>query len=319
MATLHSDTPPADGLVYASLSQLMALEHRVHGLNFVARQPLASILSGNHASRLRGRGLSFDELRRYIPGDDLRHLDWRASLRYGKPFVRTFTEERDRPTLLLVDQRMSMFFGSQHSFKSVVAAELAALSAWIAFHAGDRVGGLVFDDQGVKHIRPLRSRARVEALCAAVIRSNQKLSATAADAESANQLDVVLRNCIAEAGHDSLVCIISDFSGVSTQTLQLLRQLSAHNDVIAMQVYDPIALDVPQQGRLTVTQGQLQVELEVARRQVNRPLEQFLSGRLRSVAELLRRSQVPLMMISTGEEPLLQLRRELGRLSGVAR
>jgi len=70
---------------------------------------------------------------------------------------------------------------------------------------------------------------------------------------------------------------------------------------------------------LTVTQGQLQVELEVARRQVNRPLEQFLSGRLRSVAELLRRSQVPLMMISTGEEPLLQLRRELGRLSGVAR
>jgi uncharacterized protein (DUF58 family) len=67
----------------------------VRGLSFVARQPLSSILSGSHASRLRGRGLSFDELRHYAPGDDLRHLDWRASLRFGKPFVRTFNEERD--------------------------------------------------------------------------------------------------------------------------------------------------------------------------------------------------------------------------------
>jgi uncharacterized protein (DUF58 family) len=66
----------------------------------------ASILADGHASRLRGRGLNFDELRRYQPGDDLRHLDWRASLR-------TFTEERDRPALILVDQRMAMFFGSR--------------------------------------------------------------------------------------------------------------------------------------------------------------------------------------------------------------
>ncbi|WP_442107517.1 DUF58 domain-containing protein [Pseudomonas sp. NUPR-001] len=315
----QSGSRRADGQVYASLAQLMALEHRIRGLSFLARQPLASILSGNHASRLRGRGLSFDELRRYIPGDDLRHLDWRASLRFGKPFVRTFTEERDRPTWLLIDQRMSMFFGSQRSFKSVTAAELAALSAWIAFHAGDRVGGLVFDDQQVQPVRPLRSRARVEALCAAVIRSNHALSATGPDAEGADQLDLVLRTCIANAGHDSLVCIISDFSGASAHTLQLLRQLSAHNDVIAMQVYDPLALALPQQGRVTVTQGQVQVELEIGRRHVHRPMAEFLSGRLQQVAELLQRSQVPVMMISTGEDALMQVRRELGRLSGIVR
>lgn len=314
----EADTVQADGFVYASLGQLMALELRVRGLSFLARQPLSSILSGNHASRLRGRGLSFDELRRYIPGDDLRHLDWRASLRFGKPFVRTFTEERDRPTLLLVDQRMSMYFGSQRSFKSVVAAELAAVCAWIAFHAGDRVGGMVFDDRQVQHIRPLRSRARVEALCAAIIRSNHQLSSTSPDNENDNQLDTVLRSCISAAGHDYLVCIISDFAGATAQTLQLLRQLSAHNDVIALQVYDPLALNVPDAGRLMVTQGQLQVELDVDRRQVHRPLSEFLSGRLREVAQMLRRSQVPLMMINTGEDALEQLRRELGRLSGVA-
>lgn len=98
-----------DGLVYVSLAQLMALEFKARDLSFLARQPQGSILAGNHASRLRGRGLNFDELRRYQPGDDLRHLDWRASLRTGKPVVRTFTEERDRPALIVVDQRMSMF------------------------------------------------------------------------------------------------------------------------------------------------------------------------------------------------------------------
>ncbi|WAB96101.1 MULTISPECIES: DUF58 domain-containing protein [Pseudomonas] len=311
--------PTQDGFVYASLSQLMAFEYRVRGLSFLARQPLASILAGNHASRLRGRGLSFDELRRYIPGDDLRHLDWRASLRYGKPFVRTFTEERDRPTLLLVDQRMNMYFGSRRSFKSVTAAELAALSAWIALQAGDRVGGLVFDDQQVVHIRPLRSRARVQALCAAVVRSNNRLSASGPDSEQEGQLDTALRNVIGLAGHDALVCIISDFAGVTEQTLKLLRQLGAHNDVIAMQVYDPIALDVPDKGRLSVTQGEMQIDLEIGRRQVHRPLGDFLSGRLEQVAQLLRRSQIPLMMISTGDEVLGQVQRELGRLGGSGR
>ncbi|MFJ4445762.1 DUF58 domain-containing protein [Pseudomonas sp. NPDC089422] len=309
----------ADGFVYTSLAELMALEPRARGLSFLARQPLASILSGNHASRMRGRGLSFDELRRYMPGDDLRHLDWRASLRYGKAFVRTFNEERDRPTLLLVDQRMSMYFGSQRYFKSVTAAQLGALCAWMAFHAGDRVGGLVLGSEAIVQLRPLRSRARVQALCAELAKANQGLSAQGEDREGDNQLDQALRTCAAVAGHDHLVCIISDFAGVSPQTLQLLRQLQQHNDVIAIQVYDPIALNVPDKGRLVITQGALQVELEVGRRQVSRPLGEFLSGRLRDVAELLRRSQVPLMMISSGEDCVAQLRRELGRLAQGAR
>lgn len=316
---MDSNNVVADGFVYASLAELMALEARARGLSFVARQPLSSILSGNHASRLRGRGLSFDELRHYLPGDDLRHLDWRASLRYGKPFVRTFTEERDRPTLVLVDQRMSMYFGSRRYFKSVSAAQLAAICAWMAFHAGDRVGGMVFDGRQVQYVRPLRSRARVEALCSAVIKANHRLSAYTADQENDAQLDKVLRSCAASAGHDHLICIISDFAGITPETLPLLRQLSQHNDVIAIQVFDPIALQVPDKGRLNVTQGSVQVELEVGQRRINQPLGEFLAGRLQDVADLLRRSQVPLMLISTGDDSLDQLRRELGRLAQVPR
>ena len=297
----------------------MALEFKARDLSFLARQPQGSILAGNHASRLRGRGLNFDELRRYQPGDDLRHLDWRASLRTGKPVVRTFTEERDRPALIVVDQRMSMFFGSQRSFKSAVAAELAALAAWMVFHAGDRVGGLVFNDQRIDSIAPLRSRKRVEALLSRVVQQNRALNAGNPDAEDEDQLDKALQRCLGVAGHDHLICIVSDFAGAGERTLQLMRQLSAHNDVIALQVYDPLALKLPNNGRLLVTQGELQVELAIEKRNVHQPLGTFLSGRLKDVATLLRRSQVPLMMISTAEDAHGQLRAELGKSAGGAR
>jgi len=303
----------ADGLVYVSLGQLMALEFQARGLSFVARQPQGSILAGNHASRLRGRGLNFDELRRYQPGDDLRHLDWRASLRTGKPVIRTFTEERDRPALIVIDQRMSMFFGSVRSFKSASAAELGALAAWMVFNAGDRVGGLVFNDERIDSVAPLRSRKRVETLCSRIVEQNAALSASNSDHEADGQLDKVLQQCLALAGHDHLICIVSDFAGAGDRTLQLMRQLSAHNDVIALQVYDPLALNVPDTGHLMVTQGQLQVELAVQKRQVRQPLGDFLGGRLKDVASLLRRSQVPLLMISTALPALDQLRDELGR------
>ncbi|WP_025110021.1 DUF58 domain-containing protein [Pseudomonas sp. H1h] len=309
----------SDGLVYVSLAQLMALEFKARDLSFLARQPQGSILAGNHASRLRGRGLNFDELRRYQPGDDLRHLDWRASLRTGKPVVRTFTEERDRPALIVVDQRMSMFFGSQRSFKSALAAELAALTAWMVFNAGDRVGGLVFNDQRIDSIAPMRSRKRVEALLSRVVEHNQALNAANPDAEDEDQLDKALQRCLALAGHDHLMCIVSDFAGAGERTLQLMRQLSAHNDVIALQVYDPLALKLPGDGRLLVTQGQLQVELAVEKRNVHQPLGDYLGGRLKDVATLLRRSQVPLMMFSTAEEAHEQLRAELGKSAGARR
>lgn len=306
----------ADGHVYVSLGQLMRLESRARGLSFVARQPLSSALAGSRASRLRGRGLSFDELRRYSPGDDLRHLDRRASLRYGKPFVRTFTEERDRPTLLLVDQRMSMYFGSRLNFKSVTAAQVAALAAWIAFHGGDRVGGTVFDDRRIESLRPLRSRARIEALCASITRFNQALSATRLEGDAPDTLDQVLRNCLASVGHDSLICLISDFSGITAQTLHLLRQLRRHNDVLALLVFDPLAQALPDLGTIRVTQGEQQLELNVERHQVKRPLQAFLSGRLQEVATLMKRSQIPLMSFNTSQDTLQQLRQELGKLQG---
>ena len=117
-----------DARIHVSLAHLRGLQGAARGLSFLPRQPSASVLNGRHASRLRGRGLNFEEMRDYLPGDDIRSIDWKATARTGSPHVRVFTEERDRPALLVVDQRMSMFYGSVLNMKSVTAAEAAAIA-----------------------------------------------------------------------------------------------------------------------------------------------------------------------------------------------
>src|SRR5580765_590341 len=101
---------------------------------------------GSRLSRQRGRGVDFAEVRLYQPGDDVRSIDWRVTARKAKPHTKVYREERERPTLIVVDQSRAMFFGSRVRMKSVAAAECAALLAWHSVDAGDRVGGLVYDD-----------------------------------------------------------------------------------------------------------------------------------------------------------------------------
>ncbi len=101
--------------VYVSLDDLIRLEHKARGFSFLPRYAITSLLSGRHASRLRGRGLNFEEIRAYLPGDDIRTIDWKVTARTRKTHVRVYTEERDRPAILVVDQRMSMFWHSNQN------------------------------------------------------------------------------------------------------------------------------------------------------------------------------------------------------------
>ncbi|SAK46107.1 hypothetical protein AWB75_00883 [Caballeronia catudaia] len=300
------------GSVYVDAAHLARLEFRARGLSFLAPAPVSSILSGRHASRMRGRGLNFEELRGYLPGDDIRHLDWRVSLRTGKPHVRVYTEERDRPLLVMVDQRMSMFFGSSRAFKSVVAAEAAALAIWMGFAAGDRVGGVVFGDDDIVRVRPLRSRTRIETLFGAIGGMNRALAAESPARTNYAQLNAAIEGVLQIAGHDFLVCIMSDFAGADERTRQLLRQLAAHNDVIAALVFDPMWQRMPEHRALVVSEGRLQVELRIENGRVRAPLASLFEGRAAEIAELLRASGVPLMALSTAEPVVDQVRKLIG-------
>jgi uncharacterized protein (DUF58 family) len=307
-----NDARDSIGTVYVDAAYLARMEYRARGLSFMRPAPVSSILSGRHASRMRGRGLNFEELRGYLPGDDIRHLDWRVSLRTGKPHVRVYTEERDRPLIVVVDQRMSMFFGSTRAFKSVVAAEAAALAVWMGFAAGDRVGGIVFGDDEVMRVRPLRSRSRVDMLFGAIARMNRTLAANSPARTNYAQLNAALEGVLHLAGHDFMVCIMSDFAGADARTQQLLRQIAAHNDVVAALVFDPLWQRMPGQRALVVSEGRLQVELRIEHERVRTPLASLFKGRAAEIADVLRASGVPLMALSTADPVPDQVRRLFG-------
>lgn len=303
------------GVAYVDARHLARLEFQARELTFLPRQKRRSILAGQHSSRLRGRGLNFEEIRHYLPGDDIRTIDWHVTLRTGEPHVRAYTEERDRPTILVVDQSMSMFFGSRRALKSVVAAELAGLGAWMSFRAGDRVGAVVFNDSGVEHIRPHRSRNRLHQIFGVVAHYNQALAATNPTVEPTATLNQALEEVLRIALHDCLVCIISDFAHADDRTLRLMRSIAAHNDVLGALVFDPLAQKVTDSGRVVVSQGELQVELDLGTHTVHDPLSEMFDSRLRSVTELLRRSAAPLLAFNTAEETRVQLSRQLGNFA----
>ena len=204
----------ADPRIHVSLPHLRQLEGAARGLSFLPKQASTSVLNGRHASRLRGRGLNFEEMRDYLPGDDIRSIDWKATARTGSPHVRVFTEERDRPALLVVDQSMSMFFGTQLNMKSVTAAEAAAVAAFRVLDVGDRVGGIVFSDDEQFEMAPKRSRQSVYALLESIARANAALNADKRVATRAEGLNGILKRVARIAHHDHLVMVFSDFDGI---------------------------------------------------------------------------------------------------------
>jgi uncharacterized protein (DUF58 family) len=312
LPSMRPSSPPPQPGVYADLTELVRLKFRTRGFSLLPRQPVHSILAGRHASRLRGRGLNFEEIRRYLPGDDIRNMDWRVTARMRTPHVRVYTEERDRPVLLVVDQRQSMFFGSRRAMKSVVAAEATALAAWRVLQAGDRVGALVFDDRDVVEISPQRSEQQVLRVLETVVRKNQALRVDTEHMPNPAMLNRVLERATRLAPHDFLICLIGDATGADAESVRHITLISAHNDVLAVFIYDPLEGALPDTGRLVMAEGELQLEVNTSDRGLRESYRSEFEQRLARIRELSRQREIPVLPLSTAEPVETQLRSLLG-------
>ncbi len=298
--------------VYVELGELVRLQHRSRGFSFLPRQPIHSLLAGRHASRLRGRGLNFEEIRRYQPGDDIRQIDWKATLRTRKTQSRVYTEERERTVLLVVDQRIGMFFGSVKNMKSVTAAETAALAAWRVLAQQDRVGAVVFNDAKAVEVRPQRSRTAVMRILGAVVEMNHALSLDGKVAANPRMLNEALRRCDRLAKHDCLVCLISDVSGHDEETRKLLTRIANHNDVLVVFVNDPLECELPDAGPLVFGDGAMQLEVDTANRGLRERFRSTFAEQRTAGRRFLLRRETPVLPVSTEAGVAEQLRRELG-------
>ncbi|WP_269619563.1 DUF58 domain-containing protein [Zhongshania sp. BJYM1] len=269
---------------------------------------------GNHASPFKGRGLAFHHVREYQGGDEIRHIDWRVTARTAKAHTKIFEEEKERPVVLCLDQRATMFFGSRHCFKSVLACHVAATLAWAGLENNDRVGGLIFADEHHREVRPRRSHRSVLNFIHTATDYNQSL------AQTTNASDISNEKSLASAFEElrritrpgSTVYVLSDFAGYEQDAERQLHLIARHNDVIAISISDPMEASLPTNGSYPVSNGRERIQMTLT----NRLREQFINRHQQtrhSLQASLKRGGIHHISLSTDSAYFLHLQRGMGQ------
>ena len=296
--------------VYTNLERLVALKYDLRGFSYLPKQPVQSQLTGKHRSRLRGRGLDFEEVRSYTFGDDIRSIDWKVTARTKKPHTRVYSEERERPVFLVLDQSSSMFFGSQKYMKSVIAAEAAAISAWKVLAVGDRVGGIVFNDENWEEVKPKRNSKAVLHFLNFIVEKNNRLSSVSFKNQNSEMLNRIFEQTLRYVTHNYLVVIFSDFYGVNDQTVKLLKQISRHNDVIAGIITDEMEYQL--KSEMIIGDGDQQINLSEIKAEEKNTYTSNQKAKLEEFKETLINYRITPLAFNTNEAVPDQIRKMLG-------
>lgn len=291
--------------VFISLQELLKMEYVARRFSLLSRkQRVKTILGGKHASKLRGRGIDFEEVRNYVPGDDIRNIDWKVTARTQKTQSKVFTEEKEKPALIVVDQSYSMFFGSKMQTKSVVAAKAAALAAFRVLKEGDRVGGVVLGEHDMDIVFPKRNRKNILRFLDKIVLKNRAL----AHFETKEKLSVkeILQRVNNLVSHDFLIIIISDFQEYNPLVLKQITKLSKHNDVVAIKVFDPLERDIPKE-KIIVGDRAKQVLVAGDTKKIQSKFKTGFDTDVLSFESSLLKHRIPLLKVSTIEEIDTQL------------
>lgn len=293
-------------------ANLVALRDLASQLPLHKQKRILNDLAGTHTSAVRGRGIDFSEVREYQPGDDIRSMDWRVTARTGDPHIKLFREERERPVLVVCDLRTGMHFGTRRALKSVLAADISALIAWAAMANGDRIGGVIFNDQYEVDLRPKTGRKQVLNLLhnmADVERGDiEKSSAT----NSLQRMQQICRHIRQVARPGSAIYFISDWAGFDAECERQLFSVTRHCDLIAVQLYDPIEAELPPPGLYNLTDRHQKRTLDTHSQTIREAHQLAFAQQQQQIRQHMLRLKVPLIRIATNDDPLTALRTGLG-------
>ncbi|VAW96370.1 hypothetical protein PA3071 [hydrothermal vent metagenome] len=299
----------ADDIVRVRLDTLIKLHRSASQLPLKSKR-IHSRLSGNYISTFKGRGMEFDEARPYQPGDDVRSIDWRVTARTGKTHTKLYREERERPVLLWVDLRPTMFFASQGMFKAVLAAKAAALLAWSSSQHNDRIGGLVFSEQQHIELRPQRGKAATLHFLKQLAGHpawNKKETAHTQN-QSANHALHRLRN-VTRPG--SLIFLISDFRDFDKKTESNLAQLAKNNDLVMLFISDPLEQQLPPAGYYKITDGTKDLAINTYNKDTRKQYQQRFAQHQQHLKDLCNKLGIFYIQLSTNQPLIESLQRGL--------
>lgn len=288
---------PGRGRTWIGLPELLALRHTPFGSWF---QFGGDVRSGPaRLAPLRARGMEFDEVRAWQPGDDPRHMHWKATARTGRPYTKLYQEESERPTVVCADLGARMHFATVGVFKAVLAARVAMMIAWAAVAARDRVSGLVLSPAGLDITPPLPGRRGAQRLARALAGAF-RVAGSAGHNEPAELIDAVAA-LQRHAPSGSRLVLVSDFMGAGC--IDAARRLAARRPLLIVRLYDPLDRDLPPAGRYAVRDGQGETVFHTGEGAARRRWQgDFLRGS-RSLAEIARTHGGAYVQFRTDEDP----------------
>ncbi|HJO22788.1 MAG: DUF58 domain-containing protein [Myxococcota bacterium] len=288
--------------VVAGSAELVQMRHAAHGLDLGPALRVETPLAGPYPSPFRGRGLDFDEVRAYQPGDDVRQIDWRVTARTGRVHSKVFHEEHDRPLWLMLDAGPSMRFGTRRAFKSVAAARAAALLAWSAQLGGDPVGGVVRSPERVSELPPAAGEGPLMDLLGAISR------ATAASEEDGapGTLDCLAR-LRERVRSGSRVFVLSDFYDFDDRWRLPLSDIGRRCDTTCILVYDALEAEAPPAGRYRVSDGNGVHAISSGGGGWRRAYSAPFDTRREALKDFCRSHRIQLLSLRTDDDPAAAL------------
>jgi len=246
----------------------------------------------------RTQGMEYAESRTYSPGDDVRRFDWRVTARTGRAHTKVFRLERGNDLFCLIDQRRSMRFGTRAAFKSVVAAELAALAGWAAVAGGDRFGAIIAGTPDAS-IRLAPAQSSVPMLCSAIAAT----SFAADDASgSESPLDLLAARAADQAAFGTCFLIASDFAEPETVFTRAIGFLRAKGPLVLAWILDPVEEQLPPSGRYPITDGRTHLVLDTSPPAVRWAHARELAERRRRLERLAAEPATRCLIVRTGDE-----------------
>lgn len=253
--------------------------------------------------------MDFEEVRAYQPGDDVRHIDWRVMARTGRVYSKVFSEERERPVWLMVDAGPGMQFGTRGAFKSVVAARVAALLAWGAHTAGDRVGGLVVSPERLQLFEPRAREQHLLCLLASLSRATVVQGRESA-ATTARCLDRIRER----VGVGDRTFVISDFADLDEAAQGHLSALAAQRaDVTCVAIHDVLEEKAPPPGRYRVSDGGEVRAIDAGSARWRRAWADRFEARRAALRDFCGKHGIGLVAIRTDDDPVAALGAALRR------
>ena len=275
------------------LKKIRTLEIKTRGL-------VDTVFAGNYHSVFKGRGMNFEDVREYQPGDEIRAIDWNVTARLGNAFVKKFTEERELTVMLIVDVSASGSFGSSTQSKRELAAEVACLLAFSAIRNNDKVGLLLFTDRVELFIPPKKGRSHTLRL----IREILFFEPAGRGTDPALALDYLNRIVTRRA----VVFFISDFQ--TPDFSHTLAVSGRRHDFIAVRIQDERETVLPNVGIITLEDAETgeQIEINTADRNVRTSFSDLADQNARDLTRTLRRNNIDAITLRTNEDYLPALR-----------